>query len=65
MESVVKNINLNTGLELKQVNIYNIQSQYLYSIKTSKIDVGNLSSGIYIIEVETNQGKSVKKIVVE
>lgn len=59
------NINLNKGLELKQVNIYNIQSQYLYSFKTSKIDIRNLASGIYFIEVETNKGNATKKIVVE
>ncbi len=58
-------INLNKGLELKQINIYNLQSQYLYSVKTSKIDVSNLQSGMYFIEVETNQGKSTKKILVE
>jgi len=59
------NLNLNTGLRLKQVNIYNIQSQYLYSVKTSKIDITNLPSGMYFFEVETNQGKSSKKIVIE
>ncbi|XMO87946.1 T9SS type A sorting domain-containing protein [Algibacter sp. AS12] len=59
------NINLITGLKLKQINIYNIQSQYLYSVRTSKIDVTNLSSGMYFLEVETNQGKSAKKILIE
>jgi len=60
----ILNINLKKGLDLKRVNIYNIQSQYLYSVKTQKIDVSDLSSGIYFIEVETNQGKSAKKIVI-
>ncbi|SFC96555.1 T9SS type A sorting domain-containing protein [Algibacter pectinivorans] len=59
------NLILNSGLELKQVNIYNIQSQYLFSIKESKIDVTHLSSGMYLFEVETNQGKSAKKILIE
>ena len=61
----ILNINLNKGLELKQINIYNLQSQYLYSVKTSKIDVSNLSSGMYFIEVETNHGTSTKKIIIE
>ncbi|MBC3759915.1 T9SS type A sorting domain-containing protein [Hyunsoonleella sp. SJ7] len=60
----ILNIQLNKGLELKQVNIYNLQSQYLYSVKTSKIDVSKLASGLYFIEVETNQGKSAKKIII-
>ncbi|XMO87948.1 T9SS type A sorting domain-containing protein [Algibacter sp. AS12] len=59
------NLHLNSGLELKQVNIYNIQSQYLFSVKASKIDVTNLATGMYFFEVETNQGKSAKKIVIE
>ncbi|WP_136482742.1 T9SS type A sorting domain-containing protein [Cognatitamlana onchidii] len=59
------NININKGLELKQVNIYNLQSQYLYSVKSSKIDVSNLSSGFYFIEVVTNEGKSAKKIIID
>jgi hypothetical protein len=59
------NINLKKGLELKQVNIYNLQSQYLYSVKTSKIDVSNISTGVYFVEVVTNEGKSTKKIVID
>ncbi|WP_136482744.1 T9SS type A sorting domain-containing protein [Cognatitamlana onchidii] len=61
----ILNINLNKDLELKQVNIYNIQSQYLYSVNSSKIDVSQLSSGVYFIEVVTNEGKSAKKIVID
>jgi Flp pilus assembly pilin Flp len=61
----ILNINLNKGLELKQVNIYNLQSQYLYSVKTSEIDVSNLSTGVYFVEVVTNKGKSAKKVVIE
>lgn len=61
----ILNINLKQGLDLKKINIYNIQSQYLYSVKKLKIDVSKLSSGIYFIEVETKQGKSTKKIVIE
>ena len=60
----ILNIELNKGLELKQVNIYNLQSQYLYSVKTSKINVSDLSSGLYFIEVVTNKGKSAKKIII-
>jgi hypothetical protein len=40
-------------------------SQYLFSTKEYIIDTRNLKSGMYFIEVETNQGKSTKKIVVE
>ena len=61
----VLHINLNTGLELKQVNLYNSLGQYLYSAKTIKVDTNTLKSGIYFIEIITNQGKSAKKIIKE
>ena len=61
----ILNIELKQDIKLKKVNIYNLQSQYLYSVKTSKIDVSKLSSGMYFIEVETNQGKSAKKIIID
>lgn len=58
-------IDLNNGLELKQVNIYTLEGRYLYSVKNKKIDIKNLTSGMYVFEVETNEGKSAKKIIVE
>ncbi|WP_282122551.1 T9SS type A sorting domain-containing protein [Algibacter mikhailovii] len=61
----ILHIQLNSGQDLKQVNIYNLQSQYLYSVQTSKIDVSDLSSGLYFIEVVTNKGKSAKKIIIQ
>lgn len=61
----VLNIELNKGLELKQVNIYTLEGRYLYSVKNKKVYVKNLTSGMYVFEIETNQGKSAKKIVIE
>ncbi|UKM65533.1 T9SS type A sorting domain-containing protein [Flavobacteriaceae bacterium GSB9] len=61
----VLNIELNNGLELKQVNIYNIQGQYLFSSRTKKVNTKSLKSGVYFMDVETSKGKSAKKIVVE
>ena len=61
----VLNLNLNPDLVLKQVNIYNNLGQYLYSTKSIAINTSNLASGFYFIEVETDQGKSSKNIIVE
>ena len=61
----ILNINLNKGLDLMQINIYNLQSEYLYSVKTSKIDVNQLSNRVYFVEVVTDQRKCAKKILVE
>lgn len=60
----ILNIRLNKGLELKQITIYNILGQLVTSSKNLKINTTNLKSGVYFIEVETNQGKSVKKIII-
>ncbi|WP_370480304.1 T9SS type A sorting domain-containing protein [Tamlana flava] len=59
------NIYLDSGLELKQVNLYNIQGQYIFSIKSHKVDIQNLQSGMYVMEIETNQGMTTKKLVVK
>lgn len=61
----ILNIELKQGIELKQINIYNIQSQYLLSTKKLSIDTSNLKSGVYLVEIETNQGKSAKKLIIE
>ncbi|MBC3759917.1 T9SS type A sorting domain-containing protein [Hyunsoonleella sp. SJ7] len=61
----VVNINLEKSIQLKNINIYNIQKQFLFSTKEKSIDVSRLTSGFYFIEVETNQGKSTKKIIIE
>ncbi|MEI6866245.1 leucine-rich repeat protein, partial [Flavicella sp.] len=56
-------ITLDSTLNFKQVNIFTVLGKYLYSEKSLTIDVSYLSSGIYIFEVETSQGKTSKKIV--
>ncbi len=58
-------IKLSKGTIFKQASIYNTQSQFLFSTKKQNIDVSNLNSGLYFVEVETDQGKSIKKVVIE
>lgn len=59
------NIVLQQSIEINQVTIYNIQGQHLLSKKKSTIDISKLKPGIYMIEVNTNKGKTTKKIIVE
>ncbi|MFI0429068.1 T9SS type A sorting domain-containing protein [Mariniflexile sp. HMF6888] len=61
----VLNINLDYGIKMQQVNFYNAYGQRVFSANTNKIDVSNFAKGIYFVEIETNQGKSTKKVVVE
>jgi Leucine-rich repeat (LRR) protein len=59
------NISLNEGLELKRATIYNTLGQFIFSTQNLKINTRNIASGIYYIEVETNKGKSAKKILID
>jgi hypothetical protein len=59
------NISLNEGLELKRATIYNTLGQFIFSTQNLKINTSNIASGIYYIEVETNKGKSAKKILID
>ena len=58
-------IKLHDNQTLKMVNLYTIDGKYLYSEKSLELDTNPLSIGIYIVEVETNKGKSAKKIVIK
>lgn len=58
-------INLEKGIKLNKVNIYNSLGQFVTSTKNLKINTTNLTSGIYFIEVKTDKGSSVKRIVIE
>ncbi|GAA4891851.1 hypothetical protein GCM10023311_15330 [Flaviramulus aquimarinus] len=58
-------IQLDTSVQLQKVSIYNTLGQYIYSTNKLKVHTSHLKSGIYFIEVETSQGKSAKKIVIE
>ena len=58
-------IQLNQGLELKKVNIYNSLGQFISSTTKKTINTINLSQGIYFIEIETLKGKATKRIVIE
>lgn len=63
--SDVLNINLENNLTLEKVTIYNNAGQVVKEVKEATVDVSTLSEGIYFVEVTTNQGKAVKKIIVK
>lgn len=58
-------IKLQQGLELQKVNIYNSLGQLISSTSKNIIRTTNFSQGIYFVEIETNQGKATKKLVIE
>jgi hypothetical protein len=49
---------------VKTVNIYNLQGSLVETFTNStSVNVSNLTSGVYIMEVNTLQGKSIHKII--
>ncbi len=59
------NLGLPENLILNKVNIYNALGQSVKSSTKLKVDVSKLSKGLYSVEIETNRGKAVKKVIIE
>ncbi|MEL0456680.1 T9SS type A sorting domain-containing protein [Flavobacteriaceae bacterium SZ-1-7] len=50
--------------EFQTIRLYNSLGQFIKSFKnTNKLDLSNLERGLYFLEIETNQGKTTKKII--
>lgn len=61
----ILNITLENELILQKVIIFNNLGQIVKETEHVTIDVSNLAKGIYHVEVQTNQGKAVKKAVLK
>lgn len=61
-----QNVYISSSTAVKTVKVYNLQGSLLKSeIEKTDINLGNLSKGLYLIEVLTQQGRSVHKIIKE
>ncbi|MBU2926745.1 T9SS type A sorting domain-containing protein [Winogradskyella psychrotolerans] len=58
-------IQLEDSTELQNVKIYNNLGQLVLISNKSIINSSNLASGLYLVEIETNKGKSSKKLIIE
>ncbi|MDD4971689.1 MAG: alpha-amylase family glycosyl hydrolase [Paludibacter sp.] len=57
---------ITTPYTVKNVNIYSLQGSIVKAVTNSTtVDVTNLTKGVYILEVNTLQGKSIHKIIKE
>ena len=59
------NIELQDGVILESVTIYNNLGQKIKTINQNTVDVSTLAKGLYFLEVTTNQSKASKKVIVE
>ncbi len=57
-------LNIETVLDVKSIEIYNIQGQKVLSASQKQINLSNLQSGVYVVKVEDfNNNITQKKIV--
>lgn len=59
------NIELQDGVVLESVTIYNNIGQKIKTINQNTVDVSTLAKGLYFVEVTTKLGKASKKVIVE
>jgi len=57
-------ISIDDNLFLKKISIYNELGQLVITEFNSNINIQNLSKGIYYCEIETNEGKAIKKLII-
>jgi len=57
-------IQLHEGLELEKVNIYSSLGELVSSFNINIINTTKLSTGVYYVEINTNKGRTTKKIVI-
>lgn len=60
----VLNITLEDNLKLERADIYNNLGQIIRTSYTSVVDISDISSGMYFVEVTTNHGKATKKLII-
>ncbi|OSY86886.1 hypothetical protein WH52_13960, partial [Tenacibaculum holothuriorum] len=63
------NLNISNQFELKKIEIYTVLGKKIREIKANSglknIDISNLSSGMYLINIVTEKGRVVKRVMRE
>ncbi|MDX1317143.1 MAG: T9SS type A sorting domain-containing protein [Xanthomarina gelatinilytica] len=58
------NIQLHNSITVKQVSVYSITGQVVLKAQnTRKLDVSDLSPGVYLMKIETDRGDVTRKII--
>ncbi|EMQ94742.1 hypothetical protein D778_00382 [Xanthomarina gelatinilytica] len=58
------NIQLHNSITVKQVNVYSITGQVVLKAQNArKLDVSDLSPGVYLMKIETDRGDVTRKII--
>lgn len=60
------NVNVESASNIKNIKVYNLQGQLVYNVSMDqssvKLDLNFLESGIYMMNIETEAGKTIEKV---
>lgn len=56
-------LTIKNGSDLKSIRVYNLLGQQVLESKEAVIDVSELSQGMYVLQIHTEQGMETKRIV--
>ena len=57
-------LNISNTIELNYMRLYNSLGMEVRSSNNSEMDISGLKSGVYIVEIMTNKGKKIDKIMI-
>lgn len=63
--TTILNIRLDNDLSLEQITVFNSLGQKILITNEVVVNVESLASGLYFVEVKTNQGKATKKVIIK
>ena len=61
----ILNVNMPANQSVKEIMVYNVQGKLVLSTSKERVDVCMLSSGLYLVVVQTNKGLWSDKIIVK
>lgn len=53
------------GIEMQKMNVFSMLDQLVLTSNSTSVDISSFSAGTYFAEIITNQGRTMKKIVVK
>ncbi|MES2575560.1 MAG: T9SS type A sorting domain-containing protein [Bacteroidota bacterium] len=58
-------VTVNSNTEVKAITVFDVTGKQVSTSKTNTVDLSNQSSGVYLLKVQTENGSTTKKVVVE
>ena len=62
---IENNLSISSSLTIKNIELYTIQGNLMYSNLENNADLSTLSKGIYVLKIELNNGKTIIRKVIK